>query len=106
MRIRSYLEDWIRHSSSTPIMQSVDEVFWNTPEGFVTVVTENCPKGSLKDLLTRVETLPEAAILPIAKDLLQTVSHFHSKFYSPFRAVSLRQLQFSSQGELRISFVS
>ena len=104
MSIRSYLDDWMRHSSSLPILLGVNDVFWNTPEGYVTVVTENCSKGSLKDLLLRVESLSEAALVPLAKDLMAAVALFHSKFYSPFRSLSLRQIMFSNRGDLKLSF--
>jgi hypothetical protein len=48
MNIKSYLEDWVRHSNSVPWLMNVNEIFWNIPEGFVTIVSENCSKGSLK----------------------------------------------------------
>jgi hypothetical protein len=48
MNIKSYLEDWVRYSNSVPWLMNVNEIFWNIPEGFVTIVSENCSKGSLK----------------------------------------------------------
>lgn len=103
--IRSYLDDWVRHSHALPILLSVNEVFWNAPEGYVSVVTENCSRGSLKDLLCNNESLPEAALIPIIKDLLIALSLFHGKFYTPFRALSLRQILFTNRGDLKLSFV-
>lgn len=104
MNIRNYVEDWVRHSSSLYTLLNVNEVFWNTPEGFVSIVTENCVRGSLKDLLDKVESLPEAALIPLAKDLLVALALFHGKFHTPFRSLSLRQILFNNRGELKISF--
>ena len=105
VNIRNYVDDWIRHSGSLYILLTVNEVFWNTPEGYVSIVTENCVRGSLKDLLGKVECLSEAAIIPIARDLLVALSLFHGKFYTPFRSLSLRQILFNNRGELKLSFV-
>lgn len=106
MSIRNYVEDWVRHSGSLYTLLNVNEVFWNTPEGFVSIVTENCVRGSLKDLLDKVETLPEVAIVPLARELLLVLGMFHGKFYTPFRSLSLRQILFNNRGEMKISFVS
>lgn len=103
--IRNYLDDWVRHSNTLPIMLNVNEVFWNTPEGFVSVVTENCSRGSLKDLLGKTESLPEAALVHMTRDLLVAIALFHGKFYTPFRALSLRQILFTNRGDLKLSFV-
>lgn len=105
LSVRSYLEDWTRYSSSVPSLLDVTDVLWNIPEGFVTILTENCPQGSLKDLLGRVETLTEASIIPLAKDILHFLSLFHNKFHSPFRSLSLRQILFPKIGQIKISFV-
>lgn len=104
MNIRNYVEDWVRHGSSLSTLLSVNEVFWNTPEGYVSIVTENCVRGSLKDLLGKVESLPEASIVPIAKELLVALALFQGKFHTPFRALSLRQILFKNRGDMKISF--
>lgn len=102
--VKSYIEDWVRQCSTQPTLLNVLSTVWNSPEGYLTVITEHCSKGSLKDLLSKVESLPESAILPIALDLLRVVSSFQSKFHTPFRSLSIRQILFTNRNDLKISF--
>lgn len=103
--MRNYLDDWVRHTNAVPLLLGVTDILWHTPEGYVTILTENCPQGSLKDLLGRVESLTEAAIIPIAREVLHALYLFHNKFHAPFRSLSLRQILFSGISQIKIAFV-
>jgi serine/threonine protein kinase len=54
-------------------------VFWNTPEGCVSIVMQMLSGGSLQNLLESVGVLPQQVVQQIGKQILRNLKDVHSR---------------------------
>ena len=72
--LKQLLQDWGKASSedgSRTFLTRLKGVHWNTPEGCVSIVSENLNGGSLLNMLQSTGAIPELILKQIARKVLE-----------------------------------
>ena len=84
-----WIKDWQLNVSRKRHFVRVYEIFWNIPEGGVSIVMEHLTGGSLQNLMESVGALSEHAIKRIARSLLLNISDVHRKFKCSYGPIAM-----------------
>ena len=74
------LKEWIskwEHHATTDQYIKINNTFWNSPEGYVSVVTDFAANGSLQNLVQSIGSIPEKILKYIAKQILRSLDYMH-----------------------------
>ena len=85
---------------------SLQGVFFNVPQGAVSILTDYCENGSLLDLLDSIFTLPECVIREIFLELFESLRKFYEisdQQWSQYGGIAPSQVLFTSEGEVKLS---
>lgn len=81
-------------------------MFFNVPEGAVSILTDYCENGSLLDLLDSIFTLPECVIREIFVELFESLRKFYDlsdQQYYQYGGIAPSQVLFTAEGEVKLS---
>ncbi|CAD8194675.1 unnamed protein product [Paramecium octaurelia] len=104
--IRKNLKDWIsfwqNKFANSNLHVQVYATFWNTPEGYVSIVMEYMNGGSLQNLLESMGFLPERSIKQLVPPILQGLQKIHQQGAQCHGALGPSQILFLRDGTVKL----
>ncbi|KAM3142315.1 hypothetical protein pb186bvf_005485 [Paramecium bursaria] len=105
--IRKNLKEWIsfwqNKFGNSGLHIQVYSSFWNTPEGYVSLVMEYMNGGSLQSLFESIGFLPERAIKQIIPSILSSLNKIHNAGGQCLGALSPSQILFNRDGQIKLN---
>lgn len=97
-----YIRNWQKLQKRCPYLVSVNSTFWNSPEGYVSVVMEYLGGNSLGKVIECVGGLPEHLLRDICTRVLKALKYFHRKA-GVHGGIDLSQILLTRKGKTKLS---
>ena len=104
--LKQLLQDWGKASSedgSRTFLTRLKGVHWNTPEGCVSIVSENLNGGSLLNMLQSTGAIPELILKQIARKVLESIDFMHNKSGVSHNGLTLSQILLNKRGDIKLN---
>eukprot|EP01017_Pseudomicrothorax_dubius_P045684 TRINITY_DN7929_c0_g1_i2.p1 TRINITY_DN7929_c0_g1~~TRINITY_DN7929_c0_g1_i2.p1 ORF type:complete len:500 (+),score=60.20 TRINITY_DN7929_c0_g1_i2:85-1584(+) len=79
VRFKDAMTFWDSKFQNSKRLAHINGIYWNNPEGKMTLLIEYFTKGPLANMLEFYESLPENTIKEIAKSLVEALTEMHSQ---------------------------
>eukprot|EP01017_Pseudomicrothorax_dubius_P002925 TRINITY_DN10277_c0_g1_i2.p1 TRINITY_DN10277_c0_g1~~TRINITY_DN10277_c0_g1_i2.p1 ORF type:complete len:487 (-),score=71.53 TRINITY_DN10277_c0_g1_i2:104-1564(-) len=100
-RLKETLSFWYKNFKHSQRLVRMHSIFWNSPEGYASILLDHPTKGCLSKVLDFYETLPEPAIRTIATQLLEALAELHN-FDRVHGEISLSNVIFDRHGNVKV----
>lgn len=97
-----WLTYWQRIQRKCSYLVQINSTFWNSPEGYVSIVMKYMNAHSLQNMIDSIGMLPEHVLAHIAHQILQAVSYIHEKD-SVHKGITPSQILLTRQGKVKLS---
>lgn len=100
--LNKYINQWTQLSHEHDGFNSIEQVYWNTPEGFVSLLLNSNCITSLDTLLSTVGMLNEASLKHLLKAILHQVQLFHGSLKTAHLGLRPSQILVNSDGQIKV----
>lgn len=97
-----WLTHWQRIQRKCCQLVQINSTFWNSPEGYVSIVMKYMNAHSLQNIIDTIGMLPENVLSYIAQQVLEAIAYIHDKG-SVHKGITPSQILLTRQAKVKLS---